>query len=117
MTSFIRVVPFEHTLGRMELEAQYSDHTAMWRLDSKAVIRAQKHTRFALMLKVPKELKEIRLRAMAQANPDFEWLTAQVRHVWKYLPEALRLMLERRETPPLQDTRFWDQPWTIELPA
>ena len=111
-SSFIRVYQYEHSLGRMEIEAQHTDRRAMWRLDSKKVIRGQKQTRTVLLVKVPKEIGLIRLEAAAQAEVSFDWLTAQVNHVFARLSEKLQSIIEQRKGLPLQDFATWD----IQLP-
>ncbi len=113
LTSYLKVFPFEHTLGRMEIEAQFSSHKAMWRLDSKQVIRDQKHISLILLLKVPKAVRQVRLKAAAQAEVSFDWLTAQVSHVLERLPQAFQNAVNQRKGLPLQDF----QSWTLDLPA
>ncbi len=112
LTSFLKILLFEHSLGKMEIEAQYSAGTAMWRLDSKKAIRSQKHVRFVMLLKVPKEVEQIQLQAALQAEVDFGWLTAEVSHVFERLPQAIRQIIKREKGLPLQDF----QNWTLHLP-
>jgi hypothetical protein len=111
LAGFIRIVPFEHTLGRMEIEAQFASTTAMWRLDSRRVIQSQQHVRFIVLLKVPKEVEQVQIEAAAQAEPSFDWLTAQIDHVFERLPEAIRQIVKKREGLPMQDF----QTWTLDL--
>lgn len=109
---FIKVIPFEHTLGRMEIESQFSSRRAMWRLDSRQVIRGQKHTQFIVLLKAPMDARQITMEAVAQAEVSFDWLTAQVEHVFDRLPKAIQDILRKRRGLPLQDI----QNWTITFP-
>jgi hypothetical protein len=113
LTGFIKIVPFEHSLGRMEIEAQHSDRTAMWRLDSQRAIRGQKQTRLVVLLQAPKKASQVRLEAAAQAEVAFDWLTAQVSHVFDRLPEAIQHIIKREKGLPLQDF----QTWTLDLPG
>lgn len=112
LVSFIKVIPFEHTLGRMEIESQFSSKRAMWRLDSSQVIRSQKHTQLIVLLKAPKDAKQITLEGVAQAEVSFDWLTAQVEHILKRLPKAIQNIIKNRKGLPLQHF----QTWTINLP-
>ena len=114
LASFIKLLPYKHTLGRMEIEAQFSSGTAMWRLDSKKVIRSQKHVQLVALLKVPKEVRQVRVEAAAQAEVAFEWLTAQVEHVFDRLPPIWQTIIRERKGKdiPLQDF----QAWNLQLP-
>lgn len=112
MSSFIQVGKFEHSLGRMEIEATHTAQTAMWRLDSQRVIRSQGQMQFVTLLKIPKELNQIRLSVALQAEPNFDWLVAQVQHVFDRLPEALLGIFKKRKGLPLQAF----EEWTLDLP-
>ena len=112
VSSFFKIMTFSHTLGRMEIEAQFSAGTALWRLDSKQVIRGQKQTKFLALLKVPKEVSRVRLEAAVQAKVSFNWLAAQIEHVFARLPQLIQQMIRRREGFPLQSFEVW----SLELP-
>ena len=113
LAGFIKIVPFEHNLGRMEIESQFASQTAMWRLDSQRVIRDEKHVRFMLLIKAPKEVEQVKVEAAAQAEVSFDWLTAQINHVLDRLPESIQQIVQDRQGLPLQDF----QTWTLNLPA
>jgi hypothetical protein len=110
LTSFIKIAPFAYSLGRMEIVAEKSSQKAMWRLDSKESIRGR-DGRFVVLLKAPKEVKQIQIEAAVQAEPSFQWLFAQVEHVFKRLPAAIQAIIRREKGLPLQDF----QTWTLNL--
>ncbi|MCP4346266.1 MAG: hypothetical protein GY795_12165 [Desulfobacterales bacterium] len=112
LSGFIKVAPFEYNLGRMEIEAQFSAKTAAWRLDSKEVIRNQKNVQFVILLKIPKDIPNIKVEALVQAEPSFSWLVAQIKHVFERLPQAIQQIFERRKGLSLQAF----QNWKLELP-
>lgn len=108
LNSFIRVIPFTHEMGRMEIESQYSSRTAMWRLDSIRTIREQKHVQFAMLLQVPEKTKYVQVRAAVQADVAFDWLFAQVEHVFARLPKLIQNALRNRKGLPLQTIQAWE---------
>lgn len=112
LAGFIKILSFEHTLGRMEIASEFSAQRVMWRLDSKQVIHSQKHTQFVVLLKVPKDTKQIVVEAAAQAEVEFQWLVAQINHVFARLSKTLQGRLENPDGLPLQDF----QTWTLNLP-
>lgn len=112
MSSFIQVGKFVHSLGRMEIEATHTAQTAMWRLDSQRAIRSQGQMQFVTLIKIPKELRQIRLSAAIQVEPNFDWLVAQVHHVLDHLPEALLGIFEKRKGLALQAF----EEWKLDLP-
>lgn len=113
LRSFIKIAPFEYTLGRMEIEAQFSSDTAMWRLDSERIIRSQKHVHLVALLRVPKEVTQMQIQAATQAEPSFVWLAAQIKHVFDRLPQAIQQIVKEHRGLPLQDF----QTWNLDLPA
>jgi hypothetical protein len=113
LASFIKLRPFNYSLGRMEIEATYGTATAAWRLDSKRLFHSQDNMEFIMLLKIPKEVKQIRVEAAAQAEASFNWFIAQVEHVLERLPQAIQQLVTQKKAPPLQDF----QTWTLKLPA
>ncbi len=112
LSSFIKLPAFEYTLGRMEIEAQFSASTASWRLDSKRLFRTEDRIQLVLLLKIPKEVKRIRIEAVAQAEVSFSWLTAQIEHVYERLPKTIQQIVKDEKGLPLQDF----QTWSLYLP-
>ena len=107
LSGFIQVHPFRYNLGRMDIEAQHSNSIAMWRFDSGFSIRKQKTVSLLVLLKIPKDIKEIQIEVAAQAIVSFEWLTAQLEHVLSGLSEALQNTLSKRNSIPLQKFESW----------
>jgi hypothetical protein len=112
LTGFVEIAPFTYSLGRMEIVAEQSSQTAMWRLDSKESIRDWEGY-FLVVLKAPKHLRQIQIQAAAQAEPSFSWLFAQVEHVFKRLPAKIQDIIRREKGLPLQD---FQPAWTLDLP-
>jgi hypothetical protein len=110
VASFISLLSYQYTLGRMEIEAQFSSDTAMWRLDSKQTIRGQNHVQLVALLKVPKEVRQVRVEVAAQAEISFDWLNAQVEHVFERLPQVWQKIIKDRKGNeiPLQDFQTWE---------
>jgi hypothetical protein len=104
---FIQVGTFQYTLGRMEIESQFAPDVAMWRLDSADAIRSQQQMRFITLLKVPKEVVQVQLSAAVQAEVAFNWLIAQIQHVFERLPEAIQQIVRQQKGLPLQCFETW----------
>ncbi len=112
LAGFIKLNPFAHSLGRMEVEATFSAATAVWRIDSQRLFRSGDNMQFVMLLKVPKAAKQIKVEAAVQAEVSFNWLVAQVDHIRERLPETIKQIISREEGLPLQDF----QSWTLDLP-
>jgi hypothetical protein len=106
-------MPFEYSLGRMEIETTYAARTAMWRLDGSRALRSQGQIQFIVLLKAPLELRDLRMEVAVQAQPNFDWLTAQVTHIIERLPKTLHDILKKKRGLALQAF----EKWTIALPA
>ncbi len=110
---FVKIFPFDFTLGRADIVAQGAGKQALWRLDSEQVIREQQQVRFVVLLKTPLTLNCIRLRAVTYAEVNYSWLVMHVRHLWNYFSTAFQDWVETRGQDPqkrigLQDIQEWD---------
>lgn len=103
LASFIRILPFQYDLGRAVIEAQWAGGEAMWRIDSAEAIRGNKQVQFVAIVKVPKEVERIKVSGLAQAEVSFQWLTAQVKHIFEYLSLKLQELIRQRKGIALQD--------------
>jgi hypothetical protein len=112
-SSFVKITPFEYSLGRMEIETTFTAQKAMWRLDGKHALRSQGQIQFVVLLKAPIELRELQMEVAVQAEPSFDWLTAQVEHVLERLPKSLHDILKKKRGLALQAF----EKWTIVLPS
>lgn len=110
--SFVRIDSFNYTLGRMEIEAQFTATVAMWRIDSPQAIRDQRQVRLVMLLKAPSEVRQVTLHAAAQAEASFDWLSAQIGHVFARLSETLQHTIRQQRGLPTQAF----QSWTLHLP-
>ena len=67
---------------------------------------------FVILVKIADEINQVQVEAAVQAEPSFNWLTAQVNHVFERLPQTIKQIFERKKGLPLQDF----QDWKLELP-
>jgi hypothetical protein len=107
LVSFMRVLPFQYDLGRAVIEAQWAGGEAMWRVDSAEEIRGNKQVQFVTIIKVPKEVEQIKVTGLAQAEVSFQWLTVQIRHIFEHLSRKTQEVLQKRKGIALQDQQTW----------
>ncbi len=115
INSYIKVLPFEFEPGRMEVTSQLSSTKAMWRIDSKKIIGNQKKLSFVTVIQVPAHVRQLKLETAIQAEISFEWLAAQISHVYAKLADSISQLseiFEKRQGLPLQSFKTW----TIDLP-
>jgi hypothetical protein len=108
LKSFVKLLSFQFDLGRMEITAQGAGDNAIWYLDSKTAIRAQKHMQFISVVKVPHDIERIKIDVAAEAQVSYDWLIPQIQHIW----EQLKHILDRPKALALQDFKTW----ALELP-
>lgn len=113
LSGFLRVLPFEYSLGRMEIAASFADTLATWRFDGKAAFRTDSNLCVAILVRLPKDATQITVVGAAQAEIDFEWFIANVEHVLERLPALFGERAKERRGPP----RPFHATWTIRLPA
>jgi hypothetical protein len=114
------VVPeFRYTLGRGDIVATGEGNAeCFWRIDKPALQKSQS-VQLGVVFKVPRGMKAIDVTGLAAAEPDMNWLVADVRDVFRDLSDKLQrlLRLDDRERSLAQRLPVADhETWNLRLP-
>ncbi|MBD1898902.1 hypothetical protein NDI44_06850 [Trichocoleus sp. DQ-A3] len=114
--AFIAIPEYKYQLGRSEITALgESSPTCYWYIQDPEL---QKMTsmEFATVFKVPKGTESITLKGIAWAEPNMNWLTMNVEHVFRRLTDNLKNLLthDGKAIPDL--SRGVEETWTLTLP-
>ncbi len=113
---FIGIPSFKYELGQPEILAVgESNSFCYWRIQDQDLQKVGT-ARFAVVFKVPKGTEAFTLRGTAWAEPDMNWLTADVRDVFSELSESFKALLRQKNDVASQFARGAAEEWTLTLP-
>ena len=120
LKAFITVPDYSFKLGRAEIAATgEGNSTCFWRIE-KPDLQEVQTVQFGIIFKVPKNATSIELTGLAAAEPNMNWLVANIRNVFEGLNDKLQDLLrckdeERngKERLPIGDY----EKWIITLPG
>lgn len=120
LSAFIAAPDFKYELGRDEIVATGEGNSeCFWRIEKPDLQKAQT-AQFGIVFKVPKGTKSIELTGLVAAEPNMNWLVANLRDVFEDLSDKLQGLLRREdeerrghERLPVGDHEKWE----IALPA
>lgn len=115
-TGFIGIPAFKYELGHPEILAVGENHPfCYWRIQDQDLQKIGT-AKFAVVFKVPKGTDAITLRGTTWADPDLNWLTADVRDVFNALSGSLKDLLKKKNDAASKFSRGAAEEWTLPLP-
>ena len=114
--AFVALPEYKYQLGRSEITALgESSPTCYWYVQDPEL---QKMTsmEFATVFKVPKGTESITLKGTVWAEPNMNWLTMNVAHVFERLADNLKDLLSRDGEAMPDLSRGMEEIWTLTLP-
>jgi hypothetical protein len=113
---FVAIPEYKYQLGRSEITALgESSPTCYWYIQDPEL---QKMTsmEFATVFKVPQGKESITLKGTTWAEPNMNWLTMNVEHVFKRLADNLKNLLTQDGNTIPDLSRGVEEIWTLTLP-
>ena len=114
--AFITIPEYKYQLSRSEITALgESSSTCYWYIQDPEL---QKMTaiEFATVFKVPKGTESISLKGTVWAEPNMNWLTMNVEHVFHRLADNLKNLLLQEDEAIRELSRGVDETWMLTLP-
>jgi hypothetical protein len=112
---FIGIPSFKYELGNPEILAVGENNSfAYWRIEDKEIQKIGT-AKFALVFKVPQGVDTITLVGKAWAEPDMNWLTADIKDVASALSENLKNIFRNREEGASRFARGIGEKWELDL--
>ena len=113
---FIGIPSFKYELGHPEILAVGENNSfCYWRIQDQDLQKVGT-AKFAVVFKVPKGTESIILQGTAWADPDINWLTADVRDVFSALSGSMKNLLKQKNGAASQFARGAAEEWTLALP-
>ena len=114
--AFIAVPTYKYELGQSEITAVgEGSSVCYWRIQDQELQKIGT-ARFAIVFKVPQGTETINLRGIVWAEPDMNWLTADVRDVLGDLGDRFKTLLKRKDDAANQFARGDAEEWILSLP-
>ncbi len=113
---FLAVPAYRYELGHPEILTNgEGNSTCYWRIQDQELQKIGT-AKFAIVFKVPKGTESISLRGTAWAEPDINWLTADIRDVFGELSDQLKQLLRQKNQVASRFARGDAEEWTLTLP-
>jgi len=115
--AFLVVPTYRYELGHPEILTNgEGSSTCYWRIDAQELQKIGT-AKFAIVFKVPKGTESIILRGIAWAEPDINWLTANIRDVFGDLSDRFKQLLRQKNKEASRFARGCEaETWTLTLP-
>ncbi len=115
--AFLAIPAYRYELGHPEILTNgEGNSTCYWRIQDKELQKIGT-AKFAIAFKVPKRTESITLRGRAWAEPDLNWLTADIRDIFGELSDQLKQLLRQKNEVADRFARGVDgEEWRLTLP-
>lgn len=116
LKAFLVVPEYNHEVGRFEITAQgEARSTCYWYIQEPDLLKLGT-VQFAIVFKVPQHIPTINLQGIAWAEPNMNWLTANLRDVFSALSDNLQNLLKRKDQAAHQLATVTSESWQLKLP-
>ncbi len=116
LKAFLAIPAYRYELGHPEILTNGEGNSnCYWRIQASELQKIGT-AKFALVFKVPKGTESISLRGTAWAEPDINWLTADIRDVFGELSDQLKQLLRQKNKEASRFARGEAEEWTLTLP-
>ncbi|NEO14441.1 MULTISPECIES: hypothetical protein [unclassified Moorena] len=116
LKGFVVVPEFTYEAGRSEITAVgEGGSTCYWYIQDAEMLK-KTTVEFATVFKVPQGTDSIKLRGIAWAEANMNWLTANLGDVFRELDDRFKNLLQQKDKAARQLARGISEEWSLDLP-
>lgn len=113
--AFLALPAYKYNLGHSEILTNgEGNSTAYWRIQDRELQKIGT-AKFGIVFKVPKGTESISLQGSVWAEPDMNWLTADIRDVFAHLSDQFKRLLKQKNEVSDQFARGDAEKWELNL--
>jgi hypothetical protein len=114
--AFLAVPVYQYELGHPDIITNgEGNSTCSWQIQDQELQKIGT-AKFAIVFKVPKNTESITLQGTVWAEPDLNWLTADIRDVFANLSDHLKQLLKQKNEAASRFARGDAEEWELILP-
>ena len=114
--AFVTIPAYKYELGQSEITASGEGNSiCYWRIQDRELQKIGT-MKLATVFKVPQEIQSITLDGVAWAEPNMDWLTADLRDVLRALQDKFRNLFRTGDEAAYQLAKGTAEKWTLALP-
>ena len=115
-SAFLTIPAYRYELGHPEiLTSGEGNSMCYWRITSQDLQKVGK-AKFGIVFKVPKGTTSVTLQGVAWAEPNMQWLTADLRDVASELSDRFKQLFKKKQAGASQFARGDAEKWNLNLP-
>jgi hypothetical protein len=115
LKAFLAVPDYRYEWGHAEIMTHgEGDSTCYWQINDNE-LQKMGTAKFAIVFKVPKGTESITLKGMVWAEPDLNWLTADIRDVFSDLSDGFKDLLRPKNQQAHRFARGDAEQWELRL--
>lgn len=112
----LAIPAYQYDLGHSEILTNgEGNSTCYWRIQDRELQKIGT-AKFGIVFKVPKGTESITLQGTVWAEPDLNWLTADIRDVFANLSDRLKQLLKQKNEAASHFARGDAEQWELNLP-
>ncbi len=117
LKSFVVIPEYKYEVGRFDILAQgEGNKLCYWHIEDPD-LQKMPTVQFGMVFKVPQGKTTITLQGVAQADPDMQWLVANVRNIFHSLSDKMKTLLRGRDESAAKLARIAAEQWQLALPS